>query len=123
MLVDLQGSGCKLFDPEIASKELFDEENKFLYCTGNLSELAISNFIAAHTCNTFCRLVGLMPLAHQATLMEKLFRSLKKDKTLSYVTDSYDESFIISKNCFVLFHKIAVLIHLVVATNGTQKKI
>ena len=63
MLVDLQGSGCKLFDPEIESKELLDEENKFLYCTGNLSELAISNFIAAHTCNTFCRLVGLMPLA------------------------------------------------------------
>ena len=70
MLVDLQGSVYKLFDPEIASKELFDKENKFPYCTGNLSELAISNFIAVHTCYTFCRFVGLTPLA-----------SLKKNKT------------------------------------------
>ncbi|KAK2549362.1 hypothetical protein P5673_030187, partial [Acropora cervicornis] len=37
MLVDIQGSGFDLFDPEIASTDLQDEVNKqYPYCTGNL---------------------------------------------------------------------------------------
>ena len=62
MLVDLQGSSYTLFDPEIASKQLLDEHNQFLYCTGNLSELAINNFTVAHTCNFHCQLLGRKPL-------------------------------------------------------------
>lgn len=62
MLVDVQGNGYKLFDPEIASVELFDKSQKFMYCTGNLSELAIQNFVSKHKCNEFCILIGLKGL-------------------------------------------------------------
>ena len=45
MLLDLQGSGYELFDPEIASHELFDGSAEVLYCAGNLSEMAIDKFV------------------------------------------------------------------------------
>lgn len=60
MLVDIQGSGYYLFDPEIASTDLLDEGDKqYLYCTGNLSKVAISTFVKEHTCSLFCNLLGL----------------------------------------------------------------
>ena len=62
MLLDVQGNGYNMFDPEIASSELLDEDNKFLYCTGNLSEVAITNFVNGHKCSIFCRLLDLKPL-------------------------------------------------------------
>ena len=34
MIVDVQGSGYKLFDPEIASANLFDEDHRVLYLLG-----------------------------------------------------------------------------------------
>ena len=46
MLVDIQGSGFDLFDPEIASTDLQDEVNKqYLYCTGNLLKEVISTIV------------------------------------------------------------------------------
>ena len=62
MLLDVQGNGCNMFDPEIASSQLLDADNKFLYCTGNLSVVAITNFVNGHKCNIFCRLLDLEPL-------------------------------------------------------------
>lgn len=60
MLVDIQGSGYDLLDPEIASTDLLDEGDKqYLYCTGNLSKVAISTFVKEHTCRLFCNLLGL----------------------------------------------------------------
>ena len=65
MLVDIQGTGYDLFDPEIASTDLLDENDKqYLYCTGNLSQLAISTFVKDHTCSVFCNLLGLPPVQH-----------------------------------------------------------
>ena len=65
MLVDIQGTGYDLFDPEIASTDLMDENDKqYLYCTGNLSQLAISTFVKDHTCSVFCNLLGLPPVEH-----------------------------------------------------------
>ena len=58
LLVDIQGSGHNLFDPEIASFKLYDE-TEMLFCAGNLSELAFDNFLAKHKCNTYCNLLGL----------------------------------------------------------------
>ena len=58
LLVDIQGGGFELYDPEIASSELFDD-NEMLFCAGNLSEMAISNFKAAHQCNQYCKILGL----------------------------------------------------------------
>ena len=62
MLLDLQGSGHELYDTEIASTDLKDDDHKFMYCTENLSKLAINTFVNAHKCNVFCRLLGLEPL-------------------------------------------------------------
>ena len=58
LLVDIQGGRIELYDPEIASSELFDD-NEMLFCAGNLSEMAISNFKAAHQCNQYCKILGL----------------------------------------------------------------
>lgn len=63
MLLDVQGSGTSLYDPEIASSELVDSENRLLYCAGNLSTEAIECFKVNHTCNIYCELSGLSPLS------------------------------------------------------------
>ena len=57
MLLDIQGCGSCLFDPEIASKVL--EPSNMLFCTGNLSKNAIENFTANHKCNDYCHLLQL----------------------------------------------------------------
>ena len=63
LLVDVQGSGYDFFDPEIASDNLYDSiTNEILYCTGNLSKMAIKNFIQKHNCNKYCEIVGLKQL-------------------------------------------------------------
>ncbi|CAH3166448.1 unnamed protein product, partial [Porites evermanni] len=43
MVLDIQGTGHKLYDPEIASSELV-ENDEFLFSTGNLSQIAIDCF-------------------------------------------------------------------------------
>ena len=49
MILDMQGSGNYLFDPEIASKKLLDDDNEVLFSTGNLSTMAINNFVSCHS--------------------------------------------------------------------------
>ena len=61
MVVDMQGSGHSLYDPEIASKDLRDGE-EMLFSTGNLSTMAINNFVDNHVCNEYCTLLGLNKL-------------------------------------------------------------
>ena len=62
MVLDIQGCGHTLYDPEIASASLrqpgYDE---YLFCAGNLSDTAINAFLADHKCdsNVYCRLLGL----------------------------------------------------------------
>ena len=62
MLLDVQGSGVDLYDPEIASNNLYDEKKELMYCIGNLSMMAIQTFLGQHECNKYCRLVGLEPI-------------------------------------------------------------
>ena len=57
MVVDMQGSGHNLFDPEIASKAL-EDGGEMLFTTGNLSVTAIKNVIEKHNCNCYCALLG-----------------------------------------------------------------
>lgn len=38
MLLEIQGCGYRLFDPEIASTTLLDDENEFLFTAGNLQK-------------------------------------------------------------------------------------
>ena len=60
LLVDIQGSGYTLYDPEIATTDgSFDEQNKLRFCMGNLAVVAKDNFFKQHTCNKFCELADL----------------------------------------------------------------
>ena len=65
ILVDIQGCGHDMCDPEIASAELHyseeqgDDPKEFLYCAGNMSTQAIGQFVKSHKCNVFCELAGL----------------------------------------------------------------
>ena len=61
MVVDIQGAGYNLFDPEIASAVLVDKQ-EIMFTVGNLSQIAIDNFISSHTCNMFCKCLNLDPL-------------------------------------------------------------
>lgn len=65
LVVDLQGSGHVLYDPEIGTTQMFDSDNEFLFCAGNLNILAISAFAKAHACNRFCHLLGLKQLEQE----------------------------------------------------------
>ena len=60
MVLDIQGSGNHLYDPEIVTAELFDSNDEQLnFCAGNLSTEAISNFLKEHNCNKYCIILGL----------------------------------------------------------------
>ena len=59
IIVDLQGVGFTLCDPEIASNKLYDESNNIYFCAGNLSLTAIQTFFEQHKCNKFCELLFL----------------------------------------------------------------
>lgn len=59
MLLDIQGTGYKLYDPEIASTKPVDDQGKLHFCTGNLTLIAIENFFAFHRCKNYCKLLKL----------------------------------------------------------------
>jgi hypothetical protein len=60
MILDIQGVGYNLCDPEIASSNLTDGENEvILFCYGNLSTLAINAFVGMHKCNKYCKQLKL----------------------------------------------------------------
>ena len=61
VVLDIQGVGYSLCDPEDASKENKTDFEEHYFCFGNLSERAILNFTKAHVCNRFCRALGLQP--------------------------------------------------------------
>ena len=56
MLLDIQGSGYSLYDPEIATADLIDEGEIF-FCCGNLSSTSIDTFKEDHLCNKYCDMV------------------------------------------------------------------
>ena len=60
LLVDLQGSGYNLYDPEIATADdLNHSSTERFFCAGNLNELAFDNFFTHHKCNIYCKLISL----------------------------------------------------------------
>ena len=62
MLLDIQGSGYTLYDPEIATRELRDDEDdngnvgEMYFCAGNLTFMAIEAFCHSHKCSKFCEM-------------------------------------------------------------------
>jgi len=59
MITDIQGFGFILTDPEIATKDIMNSEDKWNFCPGNCSLIAITNFFDKHTCNRYCQLMNL----------------------------------------------------------------
>lgn len=54
MLVDLQGSIFKLYDPEIRTAEMTtDKPDENYFCAGNLFQ--VDEFFQQHNCNEYCR--------------------------------------------------------------------
>ena len=65
MLLDLQGSNYMLYDPEIATLQLVKPHevagvDEIYFCAGNLSKVAIENFILQHQCNDYCKMINLV---------------------------------------------------------------
>ena len=48
MVLDIQGIGNILCDPEIAAEDIVDIDDEFLFCLGNLVTNAIQAFLGAH---------------------------------------------------------------------------
>ena len=66
-LMVLDGAGLNLYDPEIASAELTDDDGSLRFRNGNLVEGAFKNFFPKHKCNFYCRILQLklLPSASQ----------------------------------------------------------
>lgn len=64
MLLDIQGSFFKLYDPEIATTDLLANDESLgskevNFCAGNLSCVAIDSFKSKHICNIYCEMMSL----------------------------------------------------------------
>ena len=65
MLIDIQGCGYALCDPEIATESLKADDDddtdnsEILFCCGNLSTMAIQGFLNDHACNKYCKMLTL----------------------------------------------------------------
>ena len=64
MLLDIQGSSFKLYDPEIATTDLIANDassssKEVNFCAGNLSYIAIDSFKSKHICNIYCEMMSL----------------------------------------------------------------
>ena len=69
MLLDIQGSMYKLYDPEIATDDLIDKDkDKLYFCSVNLSLLEIGTFRKEHTCNCYCRMMKLEKIIDSETV-------------------------------------------------------
>ena len=71
MIVDVQGCGYDLYDPEIASREIMsDQSEQLMFAVGNLTTRAIDTFVVAHSCNKYCKLLAL-PCFERCNNLEK----------------------------------------------------
>ena len=61
MLLDLQGTGYNLYDPEIATTTL-EDDGEVYFCAGNLGSSAIDAFKDGHQCNKYCAMLELRPI-------------------------------------------------------------
>lgn len=48
-----------LYDFEIAIVKMFDSDEEFFFCVGNLNVVVIVIFVKVYVCNKFCYLFGL----------------------------------------------------------------
>jgi hypothetical protein len=58
MLTDIQGSKYNLYDPEISTQNLVDDDELY-FCCGNLSTTGMENVLSEHECNKCCQMLKL----------------------------------------------------------------
>ena len=58
MLTDIQGSKYNLYDPEISTQNLMDDDELY-FCCGILSTSGTENFQSEDDCNTYCQMLKL----------------------------------------------------------------
>ena len=58
-VLDIQGIGNILCDPEIATEDIVDIDDEFIFCFGNLATNAIQAFAGVHECNAYCEAVNI----------------------------------------------------------------
>eukprot|EP00111_Clytia_hemisphaerica_P012375 TCONS_00036350-protein len=61
MVTDIQGVGYHLTDPEISTRLQKNTNEKWNFCMGNMTLLAMNRFLELHDCNDnkFCRMLKL----------------------------------------------------------------
>ena len=59
MVLDIQGIGNILCDLQIATEDIVDIDNEFLFCSGNLAINVIQTFLGAQKCNAYCEAVNI----------------------------------------------------------------
>ena len=59
MVLDIQGIGNILCDPEIATEDIVDIDDEFLLCLGNLATNATQAFLGTHECNAYCEPINI----------------------------------------------------------------
>ena len=59
MVLDIQGIGNIICDPEIAAENRVDIDDEFLFYLESLATNAIQAFLGAHECNAFCEAVNV----------------------------------------------------------------
>ena len=59
IVLDLQGFNNTLYDPEISSSELLNDDGTIKFCNGNLASEAISTFFKEHVCGSYCKMLNL----------------------------------------------------------------
>ena len=62
MLLDVQGSGYILYDPEIATASDGIDESNLKFMLGNLAFDACWNFTNVHSCIKYCKMLQLKKL-------------------------------------------------------------
>ena len=66
MLLDIQGSKFDLYDPEIATADIMDdEESEIYFCCGNCTSVGIEEFLQGHKCNEYCNMMGFPNLQEE----------------------------------------------------------
>ena len=66
MLLDIKGSKFDLYDPEIATADIMDdEESEIYFCCGNCTSVGIDEFLKGHKCNDYCKMMGLPHLQQE----------------------------------------------------------
>ena len=59
MLLDIQGPKYNLYDPEITTTNIMDEDSEIYFCCGNCTTIGIQQFLNHHKCNEYCKMMGL----------------------------------------------------------------